>query len=316
MIAALAAAFVLAGSAPQLPPAVAPGPTPSAPAQDPFPTDLGEVVVEGRRLRSEAEAFVDAVAAPATGRGLARWGGRVCIGVVNLRPDLSQAVIDHISRVALENDLRIGDPGCTPNVVIVFTADAPTMASALVAADRRAFHLGVGGLDRGGRALEAFQTSAAPVRWWHVSMPVIGGTHARAIRLPGDIGPIFVPGEGLVNKGRPISDELNKVIVIVDTDRLGGANLAQLSDYLSLVALAQVDPEGPTQGLDTILNVFADPAGVEGLTAWDRTYLRALYRAPTERIDDNDQAASIVRTVSRQRRERDRGSPRPMTAAD
>lgn len=299
MIAALFAALALTGS---------PAGVPSTSPQDPPPTDLGDVVVEGRLLRDEVEAFVDGVAAPAVGRGLARWGGCVCIGVANLRRDLSQAVVDHISRVALEHDLRIGDPGCTPNVVIVFTSDAPAMASALVAADQRAFHLGVGGLDRGKRALEVFQTSDAPVRWWHVSMPVIGGTHARAVRMPGDTGPIYVPGEGLVNKGRPISDELNKAIVVVDADRLGGATLRQISDYLSMVALAQVDPDGDTQGLDTVLNVFADPTGVEGLTAWDRTYLRALYRAPHERIDDNDQAGSIVRTVRRDRRERERAS--------
>lgn len=296
MFAALLAAAALTGS--QLPPS-------PAGVQDPAPTELGEVLVEGRVLRDEAEAFVDAVAAPAVRRGLARWGGRVCIGVANLQPALSQAVVDHISRVALEQGLRIGDPGCTPNVVIIFTIDAPAMASALVAADRRAFHLGVGGLDRGTKALEAFQTLDAPIRWWHVSMPVIGGSHSRAIRMPGDTGPIFVPGEGLVNKGRPISDELNKVIIIVDADQLGGANLRQISDYLSLVALAQVDPQGETQGLDTVLNVFADPTGVEGLTAWDRTYLRALYRAPHERIDADDQVGSIARTVRRDRRARE-----------
>lgn len=296
MLAALLAATVLMGT--QVPPQAAVAP-------DPTPTELGEVLVEGRVLRDEAEAFVDAVAAPAVRRGLARWGGRVCIGVANLQPELSQAVVDHVSRVALEQGLRIGDPGCTPNVVIIFTTDAPAMATALVAADRRAFHLGVGGLDRGARALEAFQTLDAPVRWWHVSMPVIGGTHTRAIRMPGDTGPIYVPGEGLVNKGRPISDELNKVIIIVDADRLGDANLRQISDYLSLVALAQVDPQGETQGLDTVLNVFADPTGVDGLTAWDRTYLRALYRAPHERIDSEDQVGSIARTVRRDRRARE-----------
>lgn len=299
MLAALLAATVLMGS--QVPPQ-------SAGVPNPTPTDLGEVLVEGRVLRDEAEAFVDAVAAPAVRRGLARWGGRVCIGVANLQSDLSQAVVDHISQIALEQGLRIGDPGCAPNVVIIFATDASALASALVAADLRAFHLGVSGLDRGQRALDAFQTMDAPVRWWHVSMPVIGGTHRRAIRMPGDAGPIFVPGEGLVNKGRPISDELNKVIIIVDADRLGGANLRQISDYLSMVALAQVDPQGETRNLDTVLNVFADPTGVDGLTAWDRTYLRALYRAPHERIDANDQVGSIARTVRRDRRERETAS--------
>ena len=33
-------------------------------------------------------------------------------------------------------------------------------------------------------------------------------------------------------------------IIIVDVDRLAGANLVQLADYLALVALAQVDRRG------------------------------------------------------------------------
>jgi len=35
-------------------------------------------------------------------------------------------------------------------------------------------------------------------------------------------------------------------IIIVDVERLGGANLVQLADYLTLVALAQVDAEADT----------------------------------------------------------------------
>lgn len=299
MLTALIASLVLGSTDPQDHP-----PLPQTPpsAEDPV-TTLEGVVVENRTIREEAEQFVEAVAAPAVDRGLARWQSRICVGVGNLQPDLSQAVIDHVSRVALEYGVGVGEPGCRPNVMIIFTDDAQAMATALVSADRRAFHLGVGGLDRGSSALEDFQTSTKPVRWWHVSMPVIGGSNARAIRLPGDIGPIYVPGEGYVNKGRPIADNLNKVIIIVEADQLAGANYAQLSEYLAMVALAQVDPDGDTRGQDTILNVFNDPQGVQGLTEWDRTYLKALYDAYSERQDLNDQASALARTMIRARRE-------------
>ncbi|WP_420471043.1 hypothetical protein [Brevundimonas sp. FT23042] len=290
LFAAATVALALAGQDPR-PPAT---PDPEA------ATRLADVIVSGRRnLNEEAEAFVGEVAGPAPRRGLARWPGRVCVAAVNVSPQVARAVVDEVSRLALELNLRIGAPGCTPNIVIVFTEDAPAMASAMVAADRRAFHMGVGGLDRGNRALAQFQTSDAPVRWWHVSMPVVGATGAPAVRMPGDAGPIMVPGEGIVNRGRPISDNLNKAIIVVDVSRTGQVTLPQLTDYLGLVAMAQIDPEGQTAAYDTVLNLFDDPQGVAGLSDWDAIYLEALYSGARERVRPDDHASAIARRVRR-----------------
>lgn len=281
----------------------------SATTQDVEPTELSDVVVDGRRVSEVADAFVEAVAAPARRRGLARWYGRLCVGVVNVRPEVAQPLIDHITNLALDLGLRTGQPGCTPNAVIVFTDNGSAMASALVEQDRRAFHLGVGGLDRGKVALEAFQTTGRPVRWWHVSMPTVGATGARAVRMPGDSGPIYVPGEGIVNRGRPITDSLNKVVVIVDIDQIERANLAPLGDYLAMVTLAQVDLEGSTDGVDSILNLFEEPQQTSGLSEWDRIYLDVLYDGFAERVDPHRQSADMARRVTRGRRaEADRPS--------
>lgn len=301
-LAALIAALALSVSSMQDAPTTGQAPAVGAPVADQEPAILDDVVVDGRRLEALARDYVEAVAAPAKRRGLARWQGRICVGAVNIRNDVGQAVIDHVSSLALELGLRIGEPGCRPNIVVIFAADAGAMATALVEADRQAFHLGVGGLDRGRVALEAFARSDAPVRWWHVSIPVIGGSNVRAVRLPGDTGPIFVPGEGIVNRGRPISDNLNKVIIIVDVDKLENTTLPTLSDYIALVALAQVDPEGDTSGYNSILNLFDAPRGPQGLSEWDMTYLRSLYDAPPERLNPDRHASSIVRDMNRARR--------------
>ena len=176
------------------------------------------------------------------------------------------------------------------------------MADALVEAEHDVFHLGVGGLDRGKAALERFRQSDAPVRWWHVSLPVVGATGQRAIRMPGDFEPIYVPGEGLVNRGRAITDVLNKVIVIVDAEQAGAVGGDQLAEYLAMISLAQVDPEGETGGYDTILNLFAATAAPSGLTAWDRSYLQGLYQSRPDRIDPSRQARAVTRIL----REEDR----------
>jgi hypothetical protein len=218
-------------------------------------------------------------------------------------------VVDDLARLALELGLDVGEPGCTPEVMVLFTEDAPALARTMVANDPRGFHLGVGGLDRGGTALDVFQTSDAPVRWWHLSMPVIGSTGQRAIRMPGDDAPIFVPGEGRVNQGRPITDLIRRVIIVVDAERLGEVTLPQLNAYLGLVAFAQIDPEGDTRAYDTVLNLFDNPQGVTGLSDWDRVYLDALYKAPRQRLEPDHQAAAIARRL--RTADRDEAPPSP-----
>ncbi|MDP2117219.1 MAG: hypothetical protein Q8J71_07465, partial [Brevundimonas sp.] len=104
---------------------------------------------------------------------------------------------------------------------------------------------------------------------------------------------------GLVNRGRWIRDDLNKVIIVVDLDRIDGVMLPQLADYLALVALAQVDPDGDTSRFSTILNLFDDPEGSPGLTGWDRAYLEALYGGPSERIRNSDQTRELLRNLRR-----------------
>jgi hypothetical protein len=282
--------------APQAAPAT--GQTPP-PGQEPSEaaTVVDDILVDGRRLEERVRSFVEEVSAPPRRRGLARWWDEVCFGVVNLQPEQALALIDRLSTVAGEYGVELDDPGCRPNVVVIFADDGQVMADALVEAQGDLFHLGVGGLDRGRAALEEFRRTDAPVRWWHVSLPVIGSTGQRAIRMPGDYGPIFVPAEGLVNHGRPITDVLKQVIVIVDAAKVEGVGGEQLAEYLALVSLAQVDPEGDVAGYDTLLNLFAATAAPAGLTSWDRSYLEGLYQSRPDRIDPSRQAAAVTRIL-------------------
>jgi hypothetical protein len=284
---------------------------PSAPVpnlQDPpaeAAVPLADVVVDGRRLEEMVREFVGEVGAPAGRRGLARWHDRLCVGVVNVRPALGQAVADRISQVALELGLDIGEPGCRANVFVVFTADGAALADAMVEESRRAFHIGVSGLDRGSVALEDFRRAERPVRWWQISLPVNAETGQRAVRLPADQGS---PRNGVFAASRlstQVRDDLKKAMVIVDADLIGEVNLAQLADYLAFVILVQVDPEADTAGYDTILNLFEVPAGVDGLTGWDVSYLTSLYEvqdSPVLRRNPRGQTSVVAADMFRDRR--------------
>ena len=275
------------------------------------PTQLGEVVVEGRQLEALVRNFVTDVSQPANNRGLARWNRPICVGAVNLRNDVGQYVIDRISDVARELEVEAGEPGCRPNVLIVAAVDGAGLATALVEDRPRNFDLRHNGTDAGTRAFRNFRTGDQPVRWWQISMPIDSETGGRAVRLPGDIDPASgqpsAPEIHVFAASRlrtQIRDDLVRSVIIVDVDRLGGASLVQLADYLALVALAQVDAEADTAPYPTILNLFADPASAPaGLTDWDRSYLTALYEHDQLRINRNSQVRAVAEAVTRDRRE-------------
>ncbi|RYZ31574.1 MAG: hypothetical protein EOP01_03080, partial [Propionibacteriaceae bacterium] len=135
-------------------------------------TDLGETVVRGQRDREAAESFVRAITAPPPGREAATWSDSVCVGALGMRAEAARFMVDRVSDWANSLGLRIEDPGCRPDILIVAAEDGDAMAREMVAAQPEEFMPNMGDADRGRAALETFQTSGAPVRWWHVSLVV------------------------------------------------------------------------------------------------------------------------------------------------
>lgn len=286
--AALAAALVLAA------PAAAQDAAPADPADADSAAQVEDrVTVIGRRLpeqslRAFASDFVTQIAAPASASsGYARWERRVCIGLEDVREDAAALILDRIYDVARELGLRSGAPGCAPRIVIFFVDDGPALASGMVRQAPSMFRPfgGEAGVTRGLHALEEFASSDAAVRWWHISMPV-DRAGSPAIELPGALnpGPPVVAGANsfITNSVR---DELWAAYVIVDTSKLEGVAWGQLADYLAMVSLAQIDPNARPGGYETILNLFhgSPSATAPGLTDWDMSYLRALYRLDRHR---------------------------------
>ena len=269
--------------------------TPPVPEAQDQPTTLPDVVVSGDDLERLAQTFVEGLAAPARDRGLARWETKICLGAVNFRPEMAHQLIGHISDVAQEIGVELGEPDCEPNVVIVGTEDGRELASALVGQNRRQFRYGYTRSNRGSRALQEFQTSEAAVRWWHISLPYIAGTNQVAIRLPGK-GPAPWPcrrrwGERYCDQ---VTDRLVRSLIIVDLTTLPEMSFNQLGDYLAVLTLAQVDPRTDFTPFNTVLNVIEHPGSVDGLTDWDLNYLQALYAGKAQRLDAEEQAAALA----------------------
>jgi hypothetical protein len=261
-----------------------PGAAPPAPATGSQPSSE-RVVVTGRALEKRVRAFVGEIADPVSSNfGIARWDGRVCVGVDNLPADAGQYIADRISDIAREMGLTPGEAGCSPDIAIVFAADGKGLAAYLAEEQPRLFrpYGGVGGTTQGLHALNDFVSSDAPVRWWQLSMPVdeVGNP---AISISGGRPPEVRASASRIYSS--IRDELWAAIVIVDTTRAEGATYAQIADYLAMVTLAQIDPGADPGNFDSILNLFPNPTGdVAGLTDWDESYLKALYEFDQHRV--------------------------------
>ncbi|MGH6978983.1 MAG: hypothetical protein ACRED4_06805 [Brevundimonas sp.] len=302
MLAVLLATLI--GLQPLPPQDVVPQPDPAADSA----VRLQDIEVVGRPLDDMIRNFVNEVAAPNSGRGIARWSESVCVGVANLKGEPAQYIVDRVSTVAEDIGLKPGAPGCSPNVLIIASADAQAEARHLVEQRSRAFRMGGSGMDRGGAALRAFQASEKPVRWWQVSMPVDSETGARATRIPGECEGVcnsvfdYAPVMNVFAASRlstQIIDNIFRTIVIIDVDQIADVSIQQLADYAAMVTFAQIDPEADTSGYASILNVFDQPQAAMSLTDWDKAYLDGLYSA--ERTQKNMRAgrSEIVSSIHR-----------------
>jgi hypothetical protein len=278
---------------------------------DPEAVDLGEVTVEGRRLDSMIETFVNEVAAPNRRRGIARWDHSVCVGTANLRPDVAQGLIDRVSIIAEGVGLRTGEPGCAANIVVIATDQPNLLAQEMVRQNHRVLRVGGSGMDRGGAALNRFVETTAPVRWWQVSFPIDTDSGQIATRIPGecanacasafDYAPVIVV-HSVSRMSSQIVDNLVRSFVILDVNQVDKVSGQQLADYVAMVSLAQIDPDADTSGYTSILNVFDDPEATPGLAQWDLAYLEGLYDAERTRKNLRSGRMEIASSIGRAHR--------------
>ena len=279
--------LALAGASPQEPEAT---------------TQLGDIVVQGRRVDDQVRRFIDEVAAPSTGRGPARWRNRICVGVANIRGEEARYIADRVSQAARDIGLNPREPGCRPNILIIGASDGAAMARGLVEARPSVFWPGGSGMNRSRAALEAFQRGDRGVRWWHISTPTDSQSGQRAVRMP-DEEPLTMNSRiGASRLRTAIRNDLSWVVIVLDLAHAEGLNFQQLADYAAMVALAQVDPDADVSGHDSVLGLFAG-AEVQGLTDWDKAYLKALYAADLDQSGTSHQLAELRRLMARDRKQ-------------
>lgn len=265
---------------------LASGPTARA---DPLPAPAGgaEIVVTGTR-ESLARAVADVRAITAVHRGhYARFEAPVCPYAAGLAGPYKAAVEARMRSVAREAGVRVAKAGCTPNLALIVADDGGALVAAL---QRKVPDLFA---TLSGAETNALARRRGPVWSWHAvtGRRRDGGPVEPMTMLsfsPQDPGRPVAPGAFIASNvdmsrlGDPVRMEIAFSCVVVGSAAAAGLTVRQLADAAALAGLSMIraDRLPALQHASALALLLGSPEArrrIEGLTAFDRAYLRALY---------------------------------------
>lgn len=270
---------------------------PAAAAPKEAATEVESVVVTAAPRETISE-FVRSISDPVRRGGkLARWNRTICPATLGLQRDYAQYMNDRVASVAMGAGLKVAKPGCTPDILIIVSADTPTLLAEMAEDHKDLFATRRWSYERtnsgGSQTFERFIQSDRPVRWWHVSetVPADGrgfGADDKTVRVEG------------TRVRATMREDFAFVIIVVDARQAEGIGYQALADYVAMASLAQLNPDVNSAQVPTILNLF-DRKGAadqpEGLTDWDKAYLKGLYTARNDAPDARSQRGRIISGV-------------------
>lgn len=268
------------------------GPQP-APAQ-PEATVLDDVLVRGR-LEEQVQRFTEGASNPVPSRGLARWRGPVCIGVYNFQREAGQQIADGLAEAGEALNVPIKDGPCEPNIMIIGAVDSRAIATEWVRREYREFRPNIARAALSREKLEHFTTADVPVRWWAISRPAYFDTFTGSRALTNGPGRGAIQIRTAMNRELHTRDDLQRLIIILDADRVAGVSAENLIAYLTMISFTQVDMQAEMGDFPTILNLFQPGQVADGLTDWDQAYVQGLYDVSRDlRIDPERQSERMV----------------------
>jgi hypothetical protein len=243
--------------------------------------------VTGTKSREVLGNFTKAFAAPTIVTGkIARWQRRVCPVVRGQNPTFVRFITQRIKYVALAVGAPVNtDPSCTPNIEVVFTTTPQALLDNV-----RKNEPGYLGYATSGGGLDALATVTRPIQAWYTTETADVNGWRRV-----DDGMSLIIGAAKIDPARPeshyarwtgnrvddgIHSGFNHILVVVDTTRVAGQTIVLLADYISMLALTQLNSLDACQQLPSIVNLLAADCShaVEGLTQFDLVYLQGLYK--------------------------------------
>lgn len=294
----LAAGAAAAAQVPSAPPA-APMPAPPGTAESPGRTaaQLQQVTVEADRatLQHRLFTFVSTLARDTPrDEALRRWQVPICPLVVGLPREQGEFILARLSQIATQAGAPLDKERCVrPNLAVVVTPNADE----LLADWNRHHHMFAGPRDSEAR-FQRFRHKPGAIRVWYnhdfgsaKGDPVLEGS----LQLGRGFAAIPSGGYNSLGSKMNVRDVLafSSVAVIVDGREIVGLEIRQISDYIVMAALTEVDLDAPLGDAPTILRLFSVRAAGEPppqeLSAWDREFLKGLYGMTLENVTQRSQ---------------------------
>jgi hypothetical protein len=271
-----------------------------APASDADALPQVDITAHGRSLERRLRAFIAAATPRDYADSLVRWNEPICPVVVGPPPRQTKRILAHLLRIAAAAGVSIKQKPCQANLFVVATPYPRRLLAAWGKRDPLLF----AGASR--RSVAAFLDAPRPVRVWYNTItapPPPGalnpeqysenptptsppggsaGATAGATAAAGVTAAVDAAQDYSLLNFEEVQG-FTSVIVVVDTTRAAGFNLDQLSDYIAMVGLSQINPASDYGGAPTILSMLAPSANgaatpaPTSMTDWDLDYLQALY---------------------------------------
>ncbi len=268
-------------------------------------SQLDSITVEARKkereeLRLQADQFVKTAVVQHSGESLTRWNTKVCPLVAGLPRDQGEFVLQRLSQSVRNAGAPLAPENCKANFFILVSSQADQILNGLLKKRPQLFdtHNGLG-------PLQHFLRTERPVRVWQnwqnegdeaggvviaeAFIGVSGGASmGGAISGSSSAAMSNWPTARLPNSrlSRSAVRSIYTAIIIVDLARIKSINLGQLSDYIAMVGLAEINLDRPIVSAPSVLRLFSEPGEtpVEGMSPWDQALLKSLYASRAESV--------------------------------
>ena len=274
--------------------------------------------------REAFASFAKAFARPTKLTGqIPRWETGICPVVVGQAPASTGFVTARMKAIAVAAGAPVNaSTSCTANIEIVFTTAPQELLDNIRKHDPDYL-----GYAESNALREELATVTRPIQAWYATETVdldgmrrvdsarrlgTGSTMSNftAIGIMGNRDPIYLPDASYARvTGNRIKEGtrsgFHHIIITVDTKKLAGQDFVRLADYITMLALTQLDSLDTCQKLPSVVNMMAPDCDhrVEGMTAVDLAYLTGLYKMGADKslvFQQSDIVDGMAETIGRQ----------------
>jgi hypothetical protein len=259
-------------------------------------TGLATITVESERereiVRRQVRNYVAAITAAPHDVSLGRWAKPypLCPLVAGLPRADGEYMLKRLSDMATVAGAPLAPEHCKANFFVVVTSQPDELLKTWSNRDPWMFS---DSARQGGTVIRKFLKASSPVRvWYNVAYTAVDGL---SMAMQSGVAESW-SGEWWTGGVR----DLWSTIIVVDARMTTGVTFGQLAAYLAMVGLAQVRLDAKLGDAPTILQLFSKPekAPPLGLSAWDESYLKALYHTQHERTQRLAVARTMVQEVA------------------